>query len=133
MEIFKGVMTATSSSSPLQNHREGWVGLCNIDDSLDSIDRTGLKGDMFQPDRLNVLVGNLDWRYSGANSQSFNRNTRGTKLLEKWDLPSHSSGVHIDKIDRDTDTRDRILLNLLKGCGKTLGVVITTACRFSLE
>jgi len=60
MEIFKGVMTATSSSSPLQNHRESWIGLCDIDDLLDSIDRTGLKGDVFQPDRLNILVGNLD-------------------------------------------------------------------------
>ena len=58
MEIFEGVMTATSSSSLLQNHREIWAGLCNIDDLLDSIDRTGLKRDVFQPDRLNVLVGN---------------------------------------------------------------------------
>ena len=60
MEIFKGVMTATSFSNLLQNHREAWVGLCNIDDLLDSIDRTGLKGDVFQPDRLYVLVGNFD-------------------------------------------------------------------------
>ena len=60
MEFFKGVMTATSSTGLLQNHRESWVGLCNIDDLLDSIDRPGLKGDIFQLDHLNVLVGNLD-------------------------------------------------------------------------
>jgi len=60
MEIFKGVMPATSSSSPLQNYRESWVGLCDIDDLLDGIDRAGFKGDVFQPNRLNVLVGNLD-------------------------------------------------------------------------
>jgi len=74
MEIFKGVMTAASSSSPLQNYRESWVGLRNIDDLLDSIDRAVLKGYVFQPDCLNVLVGNLDRRYPGANSQPFNRN-----------------------------------------------------------
>ena len=61
MEIFEGVMTATSSSSLLQHHREIWAGLFNIDDLLDSMDRTGLKGDVFQPDRLNVLVGNPRW------------------------------------------------------------------------
>ena len=55
------------------------------------------------------------------------------KLLEKWDLLSHSSEAHIDKIDRDTGTRDHVLFNLLKGYGKTLGVVRTATCRFSLE
>ena len=59
MKIFKEVMTATSSSNPLQNHRESCIGLYKIDDSLDKIDRSRLERDVFQPDRLNVFVGNL--------------------------------------------------------------------------
>ena len=49
MEILKGVMIATSSSGLLQNHRESWVGLRNVDDLLDSMDRTGLKEMCFNP------------------------------------------------------------------------------------
>jgi len=52
-------------------------------------------------------------------------------LLEKWDLPSHSWGVHIDKIDRDTGARDCILFNILKSFSKTISVVITTTGQFA--
>jgi len=50
------------------------------------------------------------------------------KLSEKSDLPSHSSWIRIDKIDRDTGIRDGILFDLAKSCGKALGVEITTTC-----
>ena len=69
MKIFK-VMTATSSSNPPQNHQESCISLYKIDDLLDNIDRSRLKWDVFQPDRLNIFVGNLDWRCLCANSQS---------------------------------------------------------------
>jgi len=90
----------------------------------------GVNKDVFQTDGFNVLVGSLDRQYPGANSQPFNRNTSGTKLLEKWDLPSHGSGIRVGRINRDTATRDLILFNFLRSCSKALGIVITTTCQF---
>ena len=43
IEIFKGVVTTSSSFGQLQTYRESWVTLCNIDDLLDRIDRGVLK------------------------------------------------------------------------------------------
>ena len=49
----------------------------------------------------------------------------------KWDLPSYSSGVQIDNIGYEIGTRDSIIVNLRKSCGKAHGTGITT-CRFLL-
>ena len=124
-------MTTTSSSSPQQNPRESWVGLCNIDDLSDIIERAGLEGDVFQPDRHNIPVGNPERLYPGADGRPFNPNTHETKVSEKWDLLSHSSGFHVDKIWCDIGTRDRILFNLPTSCSKVLAVMTTTTCQFT--
>jgi len=60
MEI-ESVMTSPSSSRLLQNYRENWVGLRNIDDSSDTIERGRLKEDVFQTDRLmHLLATSMD-------------------------------------------------------------------------
>jgi len=88
----------------------------------------GVNKAVFQTDRLNALFGSLDGRCPVANSQPFNRKTSRTKLLEKWDLPSHGSGIRVGRINCDIGTRDRILFNFLKSFSKDLGIVITTPC-----
>jgi len=92
----------------------------------------GVNKDVFQTDRLNALFGSLDEQCPVANSQPFNRNTSGTKLLKKWDLPSHGSGIRVGRINRDIGTRDRILFNFLKSCSKDLGIVIIVSHNYSL-
>ena len=82
----------------------------------------GVNQDVFQTDGLDVLVDSLDGEYSGANSRPFNRNTGGTKLLEKWDLPSHGSGIRVGSINRDTGTRDLIPFNFLRTAVRPLAL-----------
>jgi len=45
-------------------------------------------------------------------------------VLEKCHLPSHGSGIHLDKIDHDTGTRDSIPFDFLTSGSKALGLVV---------
>lgn len=130
IEILKGVVIATSSSSFTQVslgtlgwylHYRRLVGRASMAPCLKE-KHSNLIAAIYS------LATSIDRALAPMVTPSI-RNTWGGERLEKWDLPSYSSGVQIDKIDHDTGTRDSILVNIPKSCGETHGTGITT-CQF---
>ncbi|KAI6759681.1 hypothetical protein HG530_010361 [Fusarium avenaceum] len=112
VEILERVVTTATTTSPLEHNREVGVCLGNVNNSLDSIKRTGLEADVLKSKCLDVLVGNLDRRNTSTNGETLNGNALRSELADQGDLPSHGTGVDVDQVDRDTTTSGDSFLDL---------------------
>ena len=84
MEVLAGMVTAGATSSPLQDDGEVGVGGGDVDNLPNTIDRTGLEGDMADTrtreaiDDLSRLLGS---RNTSGNAEALNGQTLQTHLL----------------------------------------------------
>jgi hypothetical protein len=96
VEVFKRVVTAAATTSPLENHRKSRVGLGDVDHSLDGIKRTRLERNVLQTQSLDVLLRDLDGRNTSANGKTLNGDTLGSEASEEGNLPRHGMRVDVD-------------------------------------
>ena len=84
MEVLAGMVTASATSSPLQDDGEMGVGGSDVDDLADTINRTRLGGDMTdtRPRKTIDDLGRLlsIWNTSG-NAEALDGQTLQTHLL----------------------------------------------------
>jgi hypothetical protein len=75
VEVFEGVVTTTTASSPLKYDWEAGICLCDVDDLLDGFDGSRLEGNVLDAESLDVLIGNFDGRNTSTNGQTLDRYT----------------------------------------------------------
>lgn len=100
-------MPTAATTGPLQNDRESRIGLCDVDDLLDSVERAGLESDVLEAKRLDVFVGDLERRDTGTDGQTLDWDTLGAEILDERNLPRHRAWVDVDAVDGDARSRGR--------------------------
>ncbi|TKW54870.1 hypothetical protein CTA1_24 [Colletotrichum tanaceti] len=132
VEVLVRVVATATTTSPLQNDREGRVGLGNVDDGLDRIHGTGLEADVLQAKRVDVLLGDLDGGNTGTNSQALDGHTLGSESSEHGDLPLHGARVDVNEVYTNTTTgRDRAL-DLLQSSSHHAWVKVTATSQLNV-
>src|SRR5580704_14519751 len=135
MEILERVVTSSTPSSPLENDGEIGIGLGNIDDLPNPINGTRLERDMLdaripQPvDDLCSLLGPGD---TGSNAETLIQKTLFSHLLQQGELEPELTGIDVERVERDADTRRDLGLDLRYLGAEGGSIVVSTAGKFNM-
>jgi hypothetical protein len=128
MEVFKRVVTSSTTSSPLEDDRKVGIGLGNIHNLSNAINGTRFERDVpdfRNPQTLNDFCSFLCTRDTSSDAESLDWKTLPAHLLQQRNWKPNWRGF-IEGIERDANTCWDLCLNLCYLGAEGSRVVVST-------
>jgi hypothetical protein len=136
VEVLARVVTAGTTTCPLKDDGVVRVGGGDVDDLADTLDGSGLEGDVLDPgslergDDLGCLLGAGD---TSGHAETLDGETLAAHLLPQRELEGELSLVDVERVESKADTGLNAALDLGDLCAESLGVVVTTTGQLNVE
>ena len=129
------MVTTSTTTSPLKDDGEIWVGHCDIDDLTDAIDGARFERDMFDTSGAQssydlsplLCAGNTSSNTEALDGQPF-----VTQLLPEQELEAKLLRVDVERVEGDTNTFGNLRLDLSHLLSECRSIVVTTTSKFDV-
>ncbi|GFZ49402.1 hypothetical protein JCM24511_07522 [Saitozyma sp. JCM 24511] len=136
VEVLARVVTTSTTTCPLKDDGVVRVGSGDVDDLADTLDGSGLEGDVLDPgslergDDLGCLLRAGD---TSGHAETLDGETLAAHLLPQRELEGELSLVDVERVESKADTGLNAALDLGHLCTESLGVVVTTTGQLNVE